>query len=215
MINDMQKKILVKAIEIGVESGEDALEILKSYPNLSIAEKQEIGKEVGIEYSPTLVEALTEKIAELSSACNKAIEDGVTIQIDGVDEHFSYGIASGDQSNIDSLFQLSAATKLQQPYHCDGGSCKLYTPEQIASIYIAEKMNATVQTTYFNQLKHMISDTYKEESDVETVLDITYGVSLTGKYLDDYNQIMEQSNLIVKAVTKNESKDAENTEVTA
>lgn len=215
MINDMQKKILVKAIEIGVESGEDALEILKSYPNLSIAEKQEIGKEVGIEYSPTLAEALTEKIAELSSTCNKAIEDGVTIQIDGVDEHFSYGIASGDQSNIDSLFQLSAATKLQQPYHCDGGSCKLYTPEQIASIYIAEKMNATVQTTYFNQLKHMISDTYKEESDVETVLNITYGVSLTGKYLDDYNQIMEQSNLIVKAVTKNESKDAENTEVTA
>ena len=215
MINDMQKKILVKAIEIGVESGEDALKILKSYPNLSIAEKQEIGKEVGIEYSPTLAEALTEKIAELSSACNKAIEDGVTIQIDGVDEHFSYGIASGDQSNIDSLFQLSAATKLQQPYHCDGGSCKLYTPEQIASIYIAEKMNATVQTTYFNQLKHMISDTYKEESDVETVLDITYGVSLTGKYLDDYNQIMAQSNLIVKAVTKNESKDAENTEVTA
>ena len=76
-------------------------------------------------------------------------------------------------------------------------------------------MNATVQTTYFNQLKHMISDMYKEESDVETVLDITYGVSLTGKYLDDYNQIMEQSNLIVKAVTANESKDAENAEVTA
>lgn len=76
-------------------------------------------------------------------------------------------------------------------------------------------MNATVQTTYFNQLKRMISDTYKEESDVETVLGITYGVSLTGKYLDDYNQIMEQSNLIVKAVTANESKDAENAEVTA
>ena len=53
-------------------------------------------------------------------------------------------------------------------------------------------MNATVQTTYLNQLKRMISDTYKEESDVETVLGITYGVSLTGKYLDDYNQIMEQ-----------------------
>ena len=94
MINDMHKKILVKAIEIGMESGEDALEILKSYPNLSIAEKREIGKEVGIEYSPTLAEALTEKIAELSSACNKAIEDGVTIQIDGVDENFYYGIAS-------------------------------------------------------------------------------------------------------------------------
>ena len=65
MINDMQKKILVKAIEIGVESGEDALEILKSYPNLSIAEKQEIGKEVDIEYSPTLAEALTEKMGHL------------------------------------------------------------------------------------------------------------------------------------------------------
>lgn len=215
MINDMQKKILIKAIEIGVESGENALEILKSYSNLSIAEKQEIGKEVGIEYSPTLAEALTEKIAELSSACNKAIEDGVTIQIDGVDEHFSYGIASGDQSNIDSLFQLSAATKLDQAYHCDGGSCKLYTAEQIATLYIAEKMNCSGQQTYFNQLKHMLEDTYKEESDVETVLGIVYGTPLTGKYLNDYNQIMTQNELIVKAVTANESKDMENAEVTA
>lgn len=215
MINEMQKKILVKAIEIGVESGEDALEILKSYPNLSIAEKQDIGKEVNIEYSPTLVEALTEKIAELSAACNKAIEDGVTIQINGVDEHFSYGIASGDQSNIDSLFQLSAATKLDQAYHCDGGSCKLYTAEQIAALYIAEKMNCSGQQTYFNQLKHMLEDTYKEESDVETVLEIKYGTPLTGKYLDDYNQIMAQNELIVKAVTANESKTTEDTEATA
>ena len=122
MITDMQKTILVRAIKISIKNGEDGLEILKSYPNLSIAEKKTIGTEVSIEYSPTLSEALTEKIAELSAACNKAIEDGVTIQIDGVDEHFSYGIASGDQSNIDSLFQLSAATKLNQAYHCDGGS---------------------------------------------------------------------------------------------
>lgn len=216
MINDMQKKILVKAIEIGVESGEDALEILKSYPNLSIAEKQEIGKEVGIEYSPTLAEALTEKIAELSSACNKAIEDGVTIQINGVDEHFSYGIASGDQSNIDSLFLMAKTSGLSQPYHCSGGgSCKLYTPEQMSAIYVAEKMNTTAQTTYFNQLKEMITDTYKSENDVDVVLGVTWGTPLSGKYLDNYNLIMAQSNLIVKAVTKNESKDAENTEVTA
>lgn len=215
MINEMQKKILVKAIKIGVESGEDALEILKSYPNLSIAEKQDIGKEVDVEYSPTLAEALAEKLAELSSACNKAIEDGVTIQINGVDEHFSYGIASGDQSNIDSLFQLSAATKLDQAYHCDGGSCKLYTAEQIATLYIAEKMNCSGQTTYFNQLKRMLKDTCKEESDVETVLGIVYGTPLTGKYLDDYNQIMAQNELIVKAVTANESKVAEDAEVTA
>lgn len=186
------------------------------YPNLSIAEKQEIGKEVGIEYSPTLAEALTEKIAELSSACNKAIEDGVTIQIDGVDEHFSYGIASGDQSNIDSLFLMAKTSGLSQPYHCSGGgSCKLYTPEQMSAIYVAEKMNTTAQTTYFNQLKEMITDTYKSENDVDVVLGVTWGTPLSGKYLDNYNLIMAQSNLIVKAVTKNESKDAENTEVTA
>lgn len=206
MINDMQKKILVKAIEISVESGEDALEILKSYPNLSIAEKREIGKEVGIEYSPTLAEALAEKIAELSAACNRAIEDGVDVSIDGVTEHFTYGIASGDQSNIDSLFQMARATGLDQPYHCSGGgSCKLYTPEQIATIYIAEKMNATVQTTYFNQLKEMITDTYKSESDVDAVLGITWGTPLSGKYLDNYNLIMAQGELIEKAVSSNES----------
>ncbi len=215
MITDMQKTILVRAIKISIKNGEDGLEILKSYPNLSIAEKKTIGTEVGIKYSPTLSEALTEKIAELSAACNKAIEDGVTIQIDGVDEHFSYGIASGDQSNIDSLFQLSAATKLNQAYHCDGGSCKLYTPEQIATLYIAEKMNCSAQQTYFNQLKHMIEESYKEETDVDTVLGIAYGIPLTGQYLDDYNQIMAQNGLIVKAVTLSESTSTSDTEATA
>lgn len=215
MINDVQKKVLVRAIELKVKDGEDAIEILKSYPNLTIAEKKAIGTEVEVEYAPTLTEAITEKITELSTACNKAIEDGVTIQIDGVDEHFSYGIASGDQSNIDSLFQLSVATNLNQAYHCDGGSCKLYTPEQIATLYIAQKMNTSGQQTYFNQIKHMIEDTYKEETDVDTVLNIVYGTPLTGQYLDDYNQIMSQNELIVKAVTASGSTISEDSEATA
>ena len=61
----------------------------------------------------------------------------------------------------------------------------------------------------------MITDTYKSENDVDVVLGIIWGTPLSGKYLDNYNLIMAQSNLIVKAVTKNESKDAENAEVTA
>lgn len=206
MINDMQKKILVKAIEIGVEGGEDALEILKSYPNLSITEKQDIGKEVGVEYSPTLAEALAEKIAELSAACNQAIENGVDVLINGVTEHFTYSIAAGDQSNIDSLYLIAKTTGLSQPYHCSGGgSCKLYTPEQMSTIYVAEKMNATAQNTYYNQLKEMITDTYKSESDVDSVLSIVWGTPLSGKYLDNYNLIMTQGELIEKAVSGNES----------
>src|SRR5699024_8159305 len=108
-------------------------------------------------------EIKAKKISELSNICKSKIETGVTIQIDGVDETFSYGIESGDQGNIDDIFSLAVSTGLPQPYHCNGGNCKLYTVEQISELYVAVKMLKTKETTYFNQLKKYIEDCIDEE----------------------------------------------------
>lgn len=215
-MNDIQKSILTRSIKIRLDRGEDVTEIFSNYKNLTDGEKNELLGAFNLSLAPaTLDEAKKKKIAELSSICQKRIEDGVTISIDGVDESFTYGIDNGDQGNIDDIFNLCVSTKLPQPYHCTNGNCKLYTPEQIAALYVAVKMNKAEQTTYFNQLKQMIEETYTEDGDIATVNAIEYGVELTGKYLENYNAMMQQSQLInqslVSVLSQNENMESDNT----
>ncbi|MCD7726641.1 MAG: hypothetical protein LUI12_13995 [Clostridiales bacterium] len=155
-------------------------------------------------YVPTLEEVKSSKIYELSSECNMMIINGVDVDIDGKTEHFTYGIESGDQGNIDDLFNLAVSTGLSQPYHCDDGNCKLYTVEQIVQLYLAQKVNKTHHTTYFNQLKKYINDmedTDSEETSVsDTVSNIIYGDELTGEYLETYNTMMAQAQLIINSI---------------
>lgn len=142
-------------------------------------------------YEPTLEEVMDNKIIELSYICEQSIMNGVDVEIDGQTEHFSYN--EKDQANIDDLTNSAKETMMEQPYHADGGSCKLYTAKQIITIYITEKMNKTHHTTYFNQMKMYI----KTLEDKDAISAINYGDPLAGQYLDTYNLMMEQAKKIV------------------
>ena len=198
-MNDTQLSIICKAMSVRKARGENIVDILKTYKNLTDAEKQDVLSEFDMEYTQTLDEVKAEKINELSAICKKNIEAGVTIEIDGVDETFSYGIESGDQGNIDDIFSLAVSTGLSQPYHSNGGSCKLYTVAQITELYVACKMLKTKETTYFNQMKQYINTL----EDTATIKAITYGDELTGVYLENYNAMMAQSQEIIQALAKN------------
>ena len=104
-------------------------------------------------------------------------------------EHFSYN--EEDQVNIKELFDLAIQTNVPMYYHPDGASCKLYTVEQIVSIYTTNVTNKMHHITYFNQLKLYVNS-LKTSEDVETV---TYGDELTGDYLKTYNNAMEQASI--------------------
>lgn len=197
MLNSVQKDILYRSIEIRLKRGDNIVDIFKTYNNLTDAEKTEILAYYDLTYETTLEEVKARKIQEFSKTCKANIEGGVTIQIDGVDETFSYGIESGDQGNIDDIFNLAISTGLPQPYHCNGGSCKLYTVQQISELYVACKVLKAKETTYFNQIKQYITDT----NDKATVEAITYGQELTGTYLENYNAMMAQSQEIINALT--------------
>ena len=195
-MNEAQKSIIYKAMQIRKNRGENIVDVLKTYKNLTDAEKEEILSEFELEYTLSLDEVKNDKINELSAVCKKNIEAGVTIEIDGVDETFSYGIENGDQGNIDDIFSLAVSTNLPQPYHCDGGSCKLYTVQQITELYVAVKVLKAKETTYFNQMKQYINSL----DDANTIKAITYGDELTGIYLENYNAMMEQSQAIIQAL---------------
>lgn len=188
---------ILRAMSLRKSRGEDITAILKTYKNLSIDEMNEYLVYFDL---PLIEEPLEDirqkKISSLSSMCHDMIEHGVDVEIDGTKEHFSYSIEKGDQGNIDDIFNLANATKLSQPYHADGGACKLYTPEQIMAIYVAQKTNKTVQETWFNQIKQYILSC----NDKEEIKGIEYGQPLTGVYLENYNAILAQAQEIINAV---------------
>lgn len=188
---------ILKALKIRQSRGENIREVILSYNNLTVDEKNEYLVYFDL---PIIEESLEEvrakKISSLSAQCHAVIEAGVDVEIDGVIEHFSYSIEKGDQGNIDDIFSLAVSTKLSQPYHADGGACKLYTPEQIMAIYVAQKTNKTVQETWFNQMKQylLVCD------DIDTIKSVVYGQPLDGEYLDNYNAILAQAQEIINVV---------------
>ena len=145
-------------------------------------------------YQAELAATKSAKISALSSTASSAIVGGVDVEINGTQKHFSYG--AEDQQNLKAAFDLSNATKMSVPYHADGDTCALFTPEQIATIYIAEQLNLTHHQTYFNQLKQMIL----VMTTIEDVNAITYGQQLTGTYLETYNAMMAQTQAIINAL---------------
>lgn len=147
---------------------------------------------------PTLVEVITTKVKSLSETCERLILYGVDVMIGVTTQHFSYSLE--DQNNIDQAFTLAVQTGLSIPYHCDDGNCTLYSVEDIAKIYVAEKSNLIHHQTYFNQLKQYV----KSLEDIESVNKVNYGDELTGEYLDTYNTIMEQANLLIQKITGGE-----------
>lgn len=158
---------------------------------------------------PTLEEVKTQKIEEISKTCNQNIIHGVTMEIDGEQKLFSY--KTEDQSNLLNAVQLAIATQMSMPYHADGCTCRLFTPEEITTLYIKEMTNLTHHQTYTNQLKLYIN-TLEIKEEVNAVL---YGDELTGEYLDTYNMIMAQSQLVVQKYLETlVSGDHSNTDVT-
>lgn len=139
------------------------------------------------EHVITVDEIRNMKISNLSYICNKRIVNGVDIDIDGLAEHFSY--TDEDQTNIKELFDLAIQTNVPLYYHSDGNSCKLYTVDQIVTIYTTAAMNKMHHITYFNQLKMYLQSL----DDAENISGIEYGYELTGEYLDTYNAAMEQA----------------------
>ena len=144
-------------------------------------------------YVPTLEEVISNKVYELDASCQYEIVDGVDVEIGDETEHFSYTIE--DQSNIDDIAQMAKSTGMEQSYHCDNGSCKLYSVEEITKIYMAQKMNKAHNITYNNQLKLYVKS-LTEKSDVEAV---EYGQELTGEYLETYSTIMEHEKKVAEA----------------
>lgn len=144
------------------------------------------------------------KLKELSDACNNAINAGTKVQLsEEIIESFTYGLV--DQSNISEMFNAVLLGATEYPYHANDDNCRMYSAQDIMTIYAMLSTYKTGQTTYHNQLKQYVK-TLTTQEEIEAVV---YGQELTGEYLDNYNELMAQAKVqldnIIAKVQINES----------
>ena len=137
-----------------------------------------------------------EKIDEIKKACEDYIYAGTDVTLpDGTIEHFTYTLA--DQSNISEMFTAVMAGATEYPYHADGEICKIYTKEQIVTIYGTLSLFKTEATTYHNSLKAQIN----AMTDADAISAIKFKeTELTGEYLTNYTAMMTSAQTQLNAI---------------
>ena len=137
-----------------------------------------------------------EKITEIKKDCEDYIYAGTSVTYsDGVTEHFTYTLA--DQSNISEMFTAIMAGATEYPYHADGEICKIYTKEQIVTIYGTLSLFKTEATTYHNSLKAQIN----AMTDADAISAIKFKeTELTGEYLTNYTAMMVSAQTQLNAI---------------
>ena len=165
--------------------------------NLSFAKAEAYNGEVSVEnIFKTVEEAKPAKIAEIKQVCESYIYAGTDVTYsDGTTEHFTYTLA--DQSNISEMFTAIMAGATEYPYHADGEICKIYTKEQIVTIYGTLSLFKTEATTYHNSLKAQIN----AMTNADAISAVKFKeTELTGEYLTNYTEMMTSAQTKLNAV---------------
>ena len=149
-----------------------------------------------VEYVVSEQEAKATKIAEIKKSCEDYIYAGTDVTYtDDTTEHFTYTLA--DQSNISEMFTAIMAGATEYPYHADGEICKIYTKEQIVTIYGTLSLFKTEATTYHNSLKAQIN----AMTDADAISAIKFKeTELTGEYLTNYTAMMASAQTQLNAI---------------
>lgn len=140
------------------------------------------------------------KLAELSQACNQAINAGTQVEVSTGMESFTYSL--DDQANVSEMATAVTLGADGYLYHANGGKCRLYNFPEIVTMYVALSTLKTHHLTYHNLLKQYVNSltTTKE---IEAV---RYGQNLAGEYLEQYGQLMAQAKVEMDKVIANMQK---------
>ena len=194
-ITDEQKDIFYSTIPAG-------------FVNITVEEQEGIKYVASIEVNQEALDAFkatlpdpidsvkAEKITEIKKDCEEYIYAGTSVTYtDGNTEHFTYNLA--DQSNISEMFTAVMAGATEYPYHADGEICKIYTKEQIVTIYGTLSLFKTEATTYHNSLKSQIN----AMTDADAISAIKFKeTELTGEYLTNYTAMMASAQTQLNAI---------------
>ena len=162
------------------DDSELAQKIIRLYPNFEFIFDESGNISDVIETSEPIENIISQKKAELSEECEKAIIAGVDV------DNAHYSLTIEDQANI-LAWMAVAQTGKAVPYHQDGQPCRIYTAEEFMKVANAAVAFKTAQTTYCNLLMRQVEGM----TDVDEVKAVKYGVTqLEGEYAEQYQVIM-------------------------
>lgn len=128
---------------------------------------------------PTLEELKAGKIAEMNTAQQEAIQQGVDVTLtDGTTEHFT--LTDHDQSSLIGLQTKVMLGEEQIPWHNSDETehCKYYSNSDMALITGTALQTVTYHVTYFRDLRIYINSL----QDTTDVKNIYYGVTIPTEY---------------------------------
>lgn len=134
------------------------------------------------------------KLSETSSLCENIIYNGIDVELSDGQYHFS--LTNNDQTNIDGIFNAIILGASEYPYHADSQPCKMFSAEDITTLYISVKTFITKQTTYNNMLRQWI----KRETDANTIDSIVYGCELPEDLNTQMIEILTSANNQIQSV---------------
>ena len=176
----------------------DSIAIPDTFPfvNIEVDGQTVTAMTAGVIPAPDLTDIKSTKIAEIKQSCESYIYAGTDVILpDNTIEHFSYTLA--DQSNISEMFTAVMAGATEYPYHADGEICKIYSKEQIITIYGTLSLYKTEATTYHNSLKAQI----KAMTDADAITAVKFKeTELTGEYLENYASMMASAKAQLEAI---------------
>lgn len=133
---------------------------------------------------PTLEEAKQSKLAELSTACQNAIYTGIDVTDTKGTEHFSLTMA--DQTNLSTLAEAVTQGAASVPYHADGQLCRMFSADEIKTIFKAAKAHVTQNVTLCNHLNVWV----RRCAVVADIQTITYTSTLPDDLLANYKSVL-------------------------
>ena len=141
------------------------------------------------------------KITALSATCEQTIYNGLELELSEGTERFEY--KDKDQTNIKAMFDAVVFGAEKYPYQSEDGKCRVFTAQDIITLYTSLEGLRTAQLTYYHQLKDIVN-TLETAEEINAV---TYGQPLEGEYLQHYNEMLavaqEQMQLVLSKVVQN------------
>lgn len=195
LVTDAQKDVFYSTTPAGFVNI-----TVKEENGVKVVDTIEVNQEALDAFKATLPDptdsAKAEKITEIKKDCEEYIYAGTDVTYaDGNTEHFTYNLA--DQSNISEMFTAVMAGATEYPYHADGEICKIYSKEQIVTIYGTLSLFKTEATTYHNSLKAQIN----AMTDIDAISATKFKeTELTGEYLTNYTAMMASAQTQLNAI---------------
>lgn len=129
-------------------------------------------------------QARSEKLASLKFAKDSSIQNGADVTLsDGTKKHFNYTISN--QTDISTMFNAVMLGMDSYIYH-SGDGCDIYGKEDIMQIHSTLSSLKTKEETYYGQLTKYVNTL----TTVPEIQNVTYGMELTGTYLEEYNRLL-------------------------